>query len=189
MEFLAHLWLPILLSAIFVFVVSSILHMLIPIHKGDFKKLPGEAELMAAMRSQQVQPGEYMFPCPASMKDMHSPEMIEKYKTGPVGTMTVMPSGECKMGKNLVKWFLYSILIGVFTAYIGYHGLGPGAEYLTVFRVTGAAAVLAYAFANVPNSIWRGARWSTTLKFVFDGILYGLVTAGTFGWLWPGAAS
>jgi hypothetical protein len=189
MEFLAELWLPTLLSAVFVFIASSIIHMLLPIHKGDCKRLPGEEELLAEMRDQSVQPGEYMFPCAASMKEMGSPEMVQKYKTGPVGYMTVVPSGECKMGKNLVQWFCYSILIGIFAAYVAYHGLGRGAEYLTVFRITGAVAVLAYAVANIPNSIWKGAPWSNTLKFVFDGVVYGLVTAGTFAWLWPDAAA
>ena len=75
---LVDLWLPILLSAVFVFVVSSILHMLIPIHKGDFKKMPGEEKVLEEMRAQGVQPGSYMFPYVGSPKEMCSPEMIEK---------------------------------------------------------------------------------------------------------------
>ena len=133
MEFLTDLWLPILLSAGFVFIVSSILHMVIPIHKGDYKKVPGEENVLAQMRAQGVPPGEYMFPCAGCMKDMDSPEMVEKYRKGPVGFMTVVPSGEWKMGKNLVQWFLYTIMVGIFTAYIAYHGLSRGAEYLAVF--------------------------------------------------------
>ena len=187
MDFLTDLWLPILLSAVFVFIVSSILHMVIPIHRGDFKKLPGEEHLRSEMRAQGVQPGEYMFPHAGSMKEMGTPEHVEKRKLGPVGFLTVMPSGECKMGKSLVQWFLYSVLISVFTAYIAHHALGVGASYLAVFRLTGTVAVLAYATSNISNSIWKGSRWSTTLKFIFDGIVYGLVTAGTFGWLWPDA--
>ena len=69
---LTELWFPILLSAVFVFLVSSILHMVIPIHKGDFKKMPGEDKVLEAMRSQNLQPGSYMFPCAESMKDMAS---------------------------------------------------------------------------------------------------------------------
>lgn len=189
MDFLTALWLPILLSAVFVFIASTILHMLIPIHKGDYKKLPGEEKVLAEMRAQAVQPGEYMFPCAASMKDMATPEMVEKFKLGPVGHMTVVPNGPWAMGKSLVQWFVYSILISVFTAYVAHHALVAGADYLAVFRLTGTVAILAYAFANVPNSIWKGTPWSTTLKFAFDGIVYGLVTAGAFGWLWPAAAA
>ena len=189
MEFLTSLWLPILLSAVFVFVVSSILHMVVQIHKGDYVKLPGEDKVLAEMRAQGVKPGDYMFPCAASMKDMGTPEMVDKCTIGPVGFLTVVPSGPWRMGNNLIQWFLYSILIGVFTAYVAYHGLGRGAEYLAVFRIAGSVAVLAYASAYMPNSIWKGSPWGTTLKFAFDGLLYGLVTAGTFAWLWPGIES
>ncbi len=185
MAFLADLWLPILLSAVFVFVASSILHMVSPIHKGDFQKLSGEAKVLEEMRAQGIQPGDYAFPCPDSMKEMASPEMIEKYTQGPVGFMTVVPSGAPAMGKNLVQWFLYSVLVGVFVAYIATLGLGRGAEYMAVFRMTGTVAILGYSVAQIPDSIWKGRSWGTTLKFIFDGVVYGLVTAGTFGWLWP----
>ncbi len=182
---LSELWLPILLSAVFVFVASSILHMVLPIHRSDFKKLPGEAEVLEAMRKQRVGRGSYMFPCPASMKEMCTPEMMEKYKAGPVGHVTVLENGPPNMGKSLVLWFLYSLLISVFVAYIGRLALGTDAGYRMVFRVTGTVAVLAYALAGIPDSIWKGQSWSTTMKFVFDGVVYGLVTGGTFGWLWP----
>jgi len=184
---LIDLWLPILLSAVFVFVVSSILHMLLPIHKGDYKKLSGEEKVLGTMRAQGVQPGEYMFPSTGSMKEMSSPEMIEKYKLGPVGLMTVLPSGVPTMTKSLIQWFFFSVIISVFAAYIATIGLKAGAEYMTVFRVTGTVAILGYAFNHISNSIWKGQRWIVTLKFIFDGVVYGLVTAGTFGWLWPDA--
>jgi len=185
---LSALWLPILLSAVFVFIASSILHMVIPIHKSDFKKLPGEEQILEAMRNQNVQPGLYMFPRGESMKDMCSPEMVEKCNRGPVGHLIVMPNGPFSMGKSLVQWFIYSVLISVMVAYVAMLGLERGAEYMLVFRMTGTAAILAYAIGEISDSIWKGRSWSITLKFVFDGIVYGLVTAGTFGWLWPESA-
>jgi hypothetical protein len=185
---LTELCLPILLSAVFVFVASSIIHMALPIHKGDFRKLPGEEKILAEMRAQGVRPGSYAFPCCESMKDMGSPEMIEKCKLGPVGNLTVIPNGPCNMGKSLVLWFLYSILVGVFVAYVSSLGLNRGAAYMSVFRLAGTAAILGYAMGNFPESIWKGQKWSITLKFVFDGVVYGLVTGATFGWLWPAGA-
>ncbi len=185
---LTELLFPILLSAVFVFVVSSILHMVIPIHRGDFAKLPGEEKLLEAMRSENLQPGSYMFPCAESMKDMGTPEMIEKCNKGPVGFMTVIPNGPPAMGKNLMMWFIYSIIISIFVAYIAGLGLERGAEYMIVFRMTCTAAILGYAASAMVDSIWKGQKWSITLKFIFDGVLYGLVTAGTFAWLWPDAA-
>ncbi len=184
MEFLVDLWLPILLSAVLVFLVSAVLHMFVPIHRGDFAKLPGEEKVLAEMRSQGVQRGEYMFPFADCMKDMGSPEMNERFVQGPVGFLTVLPSGPWTMGKSLAQWFAYSLLISVFTGYIAALALSPEAAYLHVFRITGTVAVLAYASSAIPNSIWKGVPWSTTLKFIFDGVVYGLVTAGTFAWLW-----
>jgi len=185
---IADLWLAILLSAVFVFVASSILHMVLPIHKADFKKLPGEAEVMDAMRAQGVQPGDYMFPNASSMKECGSPEMVAKFNQGPVGLLTVIPSGPPAMGKCLVQWFLYSVLISFFVAYIATFSLAAGDHYLKVFRLTGTIAVVGYAFGQVNNSIWKGVSWWTTVKFIFDGVIYGLVTAGVFGWMWPQAA-
>ena len=100
---LTDLWLPILLSAVFVFIASSILHMVIPIHKSDFKKMPGEEKVLAEMRSQSVQPGSYTFPCAGTMKNMGSPEMVEKFKLGPVGFVTVVPNGPPAIGKSLAQ--------------------------------------------------------------------------------------
>lgn len=188
MEFVAELWLPIVLSAVFVFVVSSILHMVVPLHKKDYKKLPGEAEILTSMRAQGVRPGAYMFPAPASMKDMCSPEMLAKFKEGPVGHLTVLPSGAPSINKSLVQWFLFCVLVGIFVAYAARHALSPGAEYLTVFRLAGTLAIMGYAFGPVCDSIWKGQSWSIAAKFIFDGLLYGLTTAGTFAWLWPDVA-
>ena len=164
MAFFAELWLPILLSAAAVFIVSTLLHMVIPIHKGDYKKLPGEEKALEELRGQGIQPGTYMFPCPGSMKEMGSPEMIEKYRRGPVGFMTVMPSGPPRMGVGLVQWFLFSIVVSIFAAYVARLALGYGAEFLPVFRVTGTVAILGYAVSYIPDSIWKGVGWGITLK-------------------------
>ena len=186
MEMLIDLWLPILLSAAAVFIVSSFLHMVIPIHKNDYATLPGEANVLEAMRAQGVKPGQYAFPRPSSMKEMGSPEMIAKYNEGPVGFMHVMPSSPPAMGKLLTQWFLFSILISIFAAYIAGLTLSRGSDYMVVFRITSTVAALGYGFAQISESIWKGQKMSTTLKFIFDGIIYGLVTGGVFGWMWPG---
>ena len=186
MSVFADLWLPILLSSVFVFIASSILHMAIPIHKGDYKKLPNEDDVLGAMKTHGVGPGHYMFPCAPSMKAAGTPEMLEKYGKGPCGFMTVVPDGPPAMGKNLVLWFLYSVLISVFVGYVAKLALPAGTEYGTVFRVAGTTAILAYGVAQIQDSVWKAQSWTVTMKFLFDGIVYGLVTAGTFGWLWPG---
>jgi hypothetical protein len=116
---------------------------------------------------------------------MKSPEFLEKVRKGPVVLMTVAPGGSMSMGTSLVQWFLYSVLVGVFAAYLAGRALGPGAPYLAVFRVVGTVAFMGYALALFQYSIWYKRNWAATLKSVFDGLVYGLLTAGTFGWLWP----
>lgn len=186
MEFLTQLWLPILSAAALVFVVSSLVHMVIPLHKGDHRKLPGEEQLLEAMRAQGVAPGSYMFPCPASMKEMGDPGMVARFERGPVGQVTVVASGPPRIGRFLVQWFLFSVLVSVFLAYLAWHALhASDPAYLDVFRLVGTAAFLTYGIAIVPDSIWKGTSWRITAKFVFDGLLYALVTAGAFAGFWP----
>ncbi len=182
---ISALWLPILLSAGIVFVASSLVHMVLGYHRTDFRKLPNEARTMEALRKESLAPGDYLFPCPPSPKEMRSPEMLEKYKKGPVGVMTVLPTGVPAMGKQLVQWFVFCLLVGVAVAYLTGRALDAGASYLSVFRFAGTSAFYAYAVGRIIESIWMGRAWSTTLKNVFDGLVYALLTAGTFGWLWP----
>jgi hypothetical protein len=179
------LWLPILVSAVLVFVVSSIVHMLLPYHRSDFKKVPREDEVMDALRKFDLEPGDYVLPCAGSCKSMGSPEFIEKCTKGPVAFVTVMPSGPPTMTKSLVLWLLYCVVVGIFAGYIAGRMLNPGAHYLDVFRFAGCTAFVGYSIALLQNSIWYKRKWSATLKSMFDGLLYALVTAGTFGWLWP----
>jgi hypothetical protein len=181
---LTVLWLPILVAAVLVFVVSSITHMVIPLHKGDYAKLPGEAKIMEALRNESVGRGDYMMPF-CTGKSMGSDEMKKKFEQGPTAFITVMPPGMPAMGKSLIQWFVYTLLVGIFVAYISSRTLSAETHYLQVFRVAGAVAFTAYALPSFVPSIWKGQSWGTSFKFVFDGLLYALVTAGAFGWLWP----
>ena len=188
MEFLSQLWVPILVSTLAVFIASCVIHMAIPIHKADYKGVPDEGRLLDALRQLNIAPGEYYFPWCADMKEMKAPEFQQKRMQGPVGVITVVPPGPPGMTKNLVQWVLFTLVIAVFAAYIGAHALDPGAGFAQVLRVTGAVAMLAFAPAYIHSAIWKGLSWSTALKFVFDGIVYGLVMGAVFGWLWPAAA-
>ena len=181
---LTALWLPILLAAIIVFVASSIMHMLLPYHRSDYKNLPDEDKICAAIRTAGVKRGLYMFPH-CTHKDMKSPETIEKFKQGPVGTMTVFPSGPPAIPKFMGLWFVYCLIIAFFVAYLTGRTLPPGARYLAVHRVAGCTAFMAYGLGHLSNGIWKGQPWSMTIKEVIDGLIYGLLTGGTFGWLWP----
>lgn len=178
------LWLPILLSAVFVFVLSAFIHMALPWHKSDFKKLPDEDRIRAALRPFAVPPGDYMVPM-CSGSEMNSPEYKAKLEAGPVQIVTVLPNACSSMGPTFVQWFLYLLAIGFLTAYVTLHAVPADAHYLAVFRIAGAVAFLAHAGALWPQSIWFRKSWVATLKSTIDGLAYALVTAGTFGWLWP----
>jgi hypothetical protein len=182
---LMSLWLPIVLSAVFVFIASTVLHMVLPLHKGDYRKLPSEDAFMEAMRKIDLPPGDYLVPCAGSPKDLSSPAFLEKMNKGPVAVMTIRPNGKPAMGGALAQWFVYSIVVGVFAGYIAGRALPTGAHYLAVFRFAGCTAFVGYSLALCQHSIWYGRNWTTTLKSMFDGLIYAMLTAGTFGWLWP----
>jgi len=182
MAFLTVLWLPIVLAAVIVFVASSIMHMVLPYHHGDYEKLLEEEKVREALRG--TQRGLYVIPY-ATHQTMKSPELQEKYRQGPVAMVTVYPSGPPAIPKFMGLWFVYCLIIGFFVAYLTFHTVAAGSNYLVVFRMVGTAAFLAYGVGIISNGIWKGQPWSNVIKEVIDGLVYALLTAGTFGWLWP----
>lgn len=180
---LTSLWLPILLSAIAVFIVSSLIWTVIQWHNSDWQKLPDEEGVRRALRG--AMPGEYTVPHAADNKARQGGEWQEKFKEGPAAMMVVLPHGSMAMGKQLVQWFIYCLVISTLVAYVAAATLPAGVEYLKVFQVAGTAAILAYAGSTAMGSIWFGHTWGRTLKDIADGVVYGLLTAGIFGWLWP----
>jgi len=179
------LWLPILLSGVLVFLMSSVFHMLLSYHRSDFVGVPNEDQVMSALGAANIPPGDYFVPHASDPKMVSDPAFIEKYTKGPVAIMTVLPPGPPTMTNNLIQWFLYSIFVGILTAYITGRVHGAGAEYLDVFRLSGTMAFACYSVALLQGSIWYRRKWSSTFKSMFDGLIYALLTAGCFGWLWP----
>jgi hypothetical protein len=179
------LLIPILVSAVFVFIASSVIHMATPFHRNDIRKFPNEDAVRNALKPFALQPGDYGVPKPDSMKDMGSPEFQQKFREGPVAWITVRPAGEMSMTNSLVQWFIYSLVVSLFAGYVAGTALPPGTDYLKVFQITGTVAFTGYALALPQFSIWWGRSWATTFRSVIDGLIYGLLTAGTFGWLWP----
>jgi hypothetical protein len=182
---LSALWVPILLSGVIVFVASSIFHMVLPFHRKDYRKVPAEDEVMAALRPFALPPGDYVLPLAQPPVRMDSPEFLEKMNKGPVVMMTVLPSGPPAMGATFGLWFAYCVVVSIFAAYVAGRALGPGVRYLDVFQFVGTVAFIGYSLALWQNSIWYKKSWGTTLRSTIDGLVYGMLTAGTFGWLWP----
>jgi hypothetical protein len=182
---LTALWLPIVLAAVVVFIASSVIHMVFKYHNSEYKKLPEEQAVLDAMGGAKTGPVFYSFPSAESMKEMGSPEMTERHTQGPVGTVNINPSGPPAMGKNPLLWFIYSICVGVFAGYLASRTLVSGTRYLQVFRVVACASFMAYSFAHFSDAVWQMKPCAMTLKHVFDGLVYALLTAGVFGWFWP----
>src|SRR5256886_15614010 len=124
---LLALWLPIVGSAVLVFVVSSVIHMMSPWHKSDYPKLANEDRVMDALRPLAIPPGDYMMPRPSSREEMRTPQFAEKFKRGPVLMLTVWSGGSMGMGKQLGQWFVYALVVGCFAAYVAGRALPPGA--------------------------------------------------------------
>lgn len=179
------LLLPILVSAVIVFIASSLLHMVFTYHNSDFKKLPSEEPVMDDLRKHNIPPGEYVFPYASDNKERNTPEFKDKLNKGPIAFLNVFPNGQINMGASLAMWFVYCIIVGIFAAYVSGRALEQGAHYLSVFRFAGVTAFVGYSLALMQNSIWYKRNWITTFKSMFDGLIYALLTAGVFGWLWP----
>src|SRR5947199_10184687 len=161
---LVSLWLPILLSAVGVFLASSVLHMFTGWHKSDYLKVPNEDRVMDTLRPLAIPPGDYMMPRPESTEQMRSPAFVEKFKKGPVMMFTVMPGGSMAMGKQLTMWFLYAVVVGIFAAYAAGRALPPLASSRAVFPFVGVTAFIGYTLALWQMSICYRRAWLTTVK-------------------------
>jgi len=184
---MSALWLPILLSSVIVFVASSIIHMASPWHKSDFPKLANEDQVMDALRPLVTGPGDYMVPRPSNMAEMKSAEFRAKVERGPRVIMTVTPGGSMSMTRELVLWFVYLIVVGILTAYVAAHALLPGAPFRAVIRFAGLVSFIAYSSALWQLSIWYRRSWGITFKATVDSLIYAVITALTFAYLWPHA--
>ena len=183
---LTSLWLPIVLSAVLVFLASFVLHMLVPFHRSDYRKLLAEDDVMEALRRFNIPPGDYMMPCSTGPAAMRDPKFLEKMSKGPVMVATFMPGGSIRMGGQLAQWFVYCLVVSLLAAHLTGFALRPGEHRHEVFHFAGIVSFIGYSLALLQQSIWYHRSWATTLRYMVDGLIFGLLTGGVFGWLWPG---
>ena len=183
---LLSLWLPILLSAVAVFVLSFILHSLLRSwHRGDVEGLPDEEGAADALRPFRIPPGDYVMPWCSDPKEMASPEFRAKCEAGPVAIFTILPNRPFDMGRSLVLWFLYGLVVSGMAAFAAGVALDTGAGTWVVFRIVSVVAFAGYAMGVFQSSIWWGRKWAWSLRTAVDGLLYAWTTAALFAWLWP----
>ena len=181
------LWIPVIASAVAVFIGSSIVHMALKYHRADYRGLPNEDAVREVLGKAGATPGVYVIPYCGDMKDMKDPKMVEKYEKGPVALVSLYPNGRISMGKLLGLWFGFSVLVSFVAAYVARHTLQPGADGLLVMRITGTVAFAAYGLSHVSDSIWKGQPWSNTIRALIDAAIYSVLTGLVFRLLWPAA--
>jgi len=182
---LAQLWLPIVLSAVGVFVASSLIHTVIKWHASDYWKLPDEEAARVALRKDVAKPGQYIVPWCTHGPDMKSEEMQRKFREGPVATIYLRPAGAPHMGKALGGWFAFVLVTSTLIGYVAAVAAPVGATGAHVFRIVSVTALLADAAGAPVQAIWIGLPWRAAAKDMLDGLIYAAVTGALFAWLWP----
>ena len=183
---LEQLWLPIVVAAVFVFVASSIIHMIIKWHNSDYRKFGNEDAVRDAIRAGNPGPGQYVIPHCADPKQMKSPEMQKKYAEGPIGFVVLRPNGAVAMGPMLGMWFALNVFVAIVAGYIAAHAITvPNPSGLSVARYVGTVTFMSYAGGSISAGIWMGKPWSSVAKELLDAAIYACVTAAAFAWLWP----
>jgi len=184
---LPELWLVILIATVVVFFASAIMWMFMPHHHKDIQFLEDkESGYIEAVQSLDIKPGLYMYPG-CDHKDSKNPEVMERWNAGPWGVLTIY-EGKPNFAMNLIKTFAAFLVITIFVAYITGISVGPGAQYLHVFRVAGATAVLGHCMGGLCGSFFQGKPTRFIITDFIDGVVYALLTAGIFAWLWPALA-
>jgi len=181
----SHLWLPIIASAVAVFVVSALLHMLFTYHNSDYKAFSNEDEVRAAINKGGAKAGQYLLPYCSGMKAMQEPAMVQKMKEGPDGFVLLRTPGAPTMGPALGQWFVLTLVISYIVAYVAGRTVAPGTDHMAVFRIVGTVAFLGYAGSQAQEAIWRCVPWPSVVKTIMDGLVYALVTGAIFAWTWP----
>lgn len=182
---LTSLWLPILLATVAAWIASILIHLLLKLHDNDYQPLSNEDEVATAIRNGQPTKGIHNIPFSVDMKELANETMQAKFKKGPVAFVTIFDNGLPAMGKLVLQQVLYFLFGMILIGYCASLAIAPNADYLVVFRVVSAIGFLTFGWALIPMSIWYGHLWSTTMKYLFDALVYGLLAAGVFAWLWP----
>jgi hypothetical protein len=182
---LMQLWLPIVLGAVFVFVASSLIHMVFKWHNADYRKLPNEDDVRGVLGKGALAPGQYSVPHCLGPKDMQDAGIQARFKEGPVAMLWVLPNGLPNMGKMLGQWFALNLLVCFLIAYVAANTLSAGAAPMHVLRVTASIGFIAYAIGGISDGIWFGKPWAAVAKDLLDALIYAFAGGAAFAWLWP----
>jgi len=186
MNAIAQLWLPILVTAVLIFIASSLIHMVFKWHNRDYLKLGNEDEVRAVIRAGSPAPGQYVIPHCMDMKDMAGEAMKQKFREGPIALLTVRANGMPNMGKSLGSWFVYCIAVAALAACLAIGAFPAGKEHAnSAGHLVGMISFLTYFGGSVQLAIWMGKPWGAVAKDLLDSLIFGTISALVFMWLWP----
>ncbi len=185
MHDLLQLWMPIVVTAVAVFIASSLIHMVFKWHNSDYRKLANEDAVRAAISAGSPAPGQYILPHCQDMKDLHGEEMQQKYRDGPIGFLTVRKNGPPSLGGSLLQWFVFNLALAVIAAAIALQTYGLHGEPHRAGHLVGMLSLLAYGGSSVQAGIWMGKPMGSVVKDMLDAFIYATVSALVFMWLWP----
>lgn len=182
---LLPLWLPIVLSAVVVWIASLIASTALPHHKKDFVALPDEDGFAGDMRRRGIPPGNYLFPDFRGREAMKSAKVAKALNEGPVGHLIVWKT-PLTMGDKMLGTLLVHLVVCTLIAYLTRVAIPGPAPFLKVFQVATTAGILAHCFSFIPAALWWGSYKRTIVANVVDGVVFGVMIGAIFGWRWPG---
>jgi hypothetical protein len=168
-----------------VFVASSLIHMVFKWHNSEYRPLANEDEVRAALRAGNAAPGSYVIPHCADMKQMREEPMLQKFREGPVGFLTLRKSGMPHMGGALGLWFGLNLLVAAIGGCVAIHYVGITGDSHDAAHLVGVLSLLAYGAGSVQQGIWMGKPILGVAWDLLDALIYAFVTALAFAWLWP----
>ncbi len=180
---MAELWMPILTTAVVVFILSCLAWTISPHHKPEYRKLAAEPGFLDALRTLNIPAGGYFFPYVdgAGMKTEEGKRLMNE---GPWGRMRLYGK-KPGMGGSMLGSFVLYLVVSAAIAFVGTMTIPAGAGFGDVLRVLGTVGVLSYSVAVIPQIIWFERQWSVFFTHLFDGVVFGLATGLVFAWMWP----
>jgi len=182
---LSSLIVAIATASVAVFFTSFLVHMILKYHTADYRGLPNEDEVRAALASSAKSPGQYFIPHCTDHRQLQEPAIRQKFIDGPVALITMRPPGPPTMGKALGQWFVLIVVVTAVAAYLTSKTVLHGASFLAVARSVSLITLLAYGVGSVTQAVWAGKPWAVVFRDLIDAFLYALATACVFGWMWP----
>ena len=185
MNELTGLWIPIVISACSLLLISGIVSCFVRPRLSDWKELPEEDGTVEFLQKSGISPGLYLFPGRRKRADALSEESRQqRMDSGPWGTISI-GSRPPNLARKLMQSMAFFLVLNILVAHLATQALDPGDGFLAVFQFTGTAAALSCAFGGIPNAIWLGAHFRAAWIDVIQGVAYGIITGAVFAAFWP----